>query len=161
MSDEIREAIEQLRREMRAGFAKLGEARSHEERPAGALETGTDGTVSLGALIDALSNLKAGATVWYDFVHLIPTTVASYRGYYDHLALGYGEGQMTVAQLLSNLREALVPGKTYEGWKGGEYQMSRETPVWVANPGESGSTAIVGLRRVYEDYYVLVTEQVD
>lgn len=36
-------------------------------------------------------------------------------------------------------------GKTFYGYKGGEYVMGRETPVWVANYREAGSTAIVDI----------------
>jgi hypothetical protein len=37
-------------------------------------------------------------------------------------------------------------GKTFTGYKGGDYHMDRSTPVWVANHNESGSTAIVDIR---------------
>ena len=161
MSDETLEAIEQLRREMRAGFAKLGEERGAGERQPGDFETTIYDTVALGTLIDALSKLKAGAEVRFDFVYFAPAGLGSYRGYYDHLALGYGTNKMTVATLLEELRGALAPGKTYGGWKGGDYRMTRDTPVWVDNPGESSGTAIVGLRQKYEGLFVLVTRQVD
>lgn len=161
MSDDTLEAIEQLRREMRAGFAKLGEQRDQGERAPGEFETTLYDTVALGTLIDALSKLPAGAEVRFDFVYFAPARLGSYRGYYDHLALGYSTETMTVATLLEELRGALAPDKTYGGWTGGEYRMTRDTPVWVSGSGESSGTAIVGLRRRYEELFILVTRQVD
>ena len=31
----------------------------------------------------------------------------------------------------------------FTGWKGGEFEMDESTPVWVANPGDSGNTGII------------------
>lgn len=42
------------------------------------------------------------------------------------------------------LRSAV--GAAFEGYKGGVFTMSRHTPVWVANYGNAGNTAVVGVR---------------
>jgi hypothetical protein len=104
--------------------------------------------VSLGKLIRLLELEPADNEVRFDFCYNEPTTLASYRGFYDQLALGYR--QMTfdkespqVRTLLDELRQAI--GKTYQGYKGGDFKMDENTKVWVANYGDSGSTAIVGL----------------
>lgn len=102
--------------------------------------------VSLGRLIELLEAAKSDDTVQYDFCGLYPDTLNSYRGYYDHLALGHSEsaGELTkVGMLLTELRSAV--GRVYEGYKGGNYRMSLETPMWVADWGSSHSTAIVGV----------------
>ena len=110
--------------------------------------------IRLGDLIAALERRPAEQWVIFDFGRLIPRKLASYRGYYAELALGYdddwygreprhGEGHVTVRALLIELRSAI--GKTFTGWKGGDYVMNERTPVWAANTGESPSTAIVGL----------------
>ena len=91
--------------------------------------------------------------ICYDFGTAIPTNLDSYRGSYDELALGYkltgydidADHRTTVKakDFLELLKEAI--GKEYTGWKGGEYTMSENTPVWVANSGSSGNTAVVGI----------------
>lgn len=113
----------------------------------------------LGELIDALKRQDQAEAVKYDFVHHGPTTLASYRGYYEDLALGYDEkgNYPTVAELITRLESAI--GEVFTGWKGGDYTMTRDTPVWVANPGESGSTVIVGVEKHL--YVTLITEMVD
>jgi len=45
--------------------------------------------LTLGELIDRLKMMPQDEEVRYDFVHFRPTSVDSYRGYYDQLALGY------------------------------------------------------------------------
>ena len=121
--------------------------------------------LSLGKLIEEIKSCgiwraeKQPKLICFDFGSAIPTSLNSWRGSYDELALGYAlsgyDGQMTVQtdaeRLLTHLKEAI--GKTYEGWKGGHYKMTENTPVWVANVGNSGNTAIIG---VYDDGYRLV-----
>src|ERR1044072_2340918 len=102
--------------------------------------------IALGKLIRLLECEKPDNWVTFDFVGMTPTTIDSYRGDYSHLALGFKaehDESMTVAALLTLLKSSI--GKVFHGYKGGEYKASEDTPVWVANYGESGSTAIVGL----------------
>lgn len=67
----------------------------------------------------------------------------SYRGYYSDLAfdLSTAKGK-TVHELLIECKEAL--GKTYEGWKGGDFTMDKSTPLWVAYEGSTGE-ALMGI----------------
>lgn len=44
-------------------------------------------------------------------------------------------------------------GKTFTGYKGGDFEMSRRTPVWVANYGNAGNTGIVG---IHDDGYSVI-----
>ena len=99
------------------------------------------------------------ANVEFDFEYAYPTGLSSWRGSYAELALnfsfvGYGvEGfskvenfepkDMPVSKFLELLKNAV--GKTYTGWKGGDFIMGKTTPIWVANDGNSGSTAVVGI----------------
>jgi hypothetical protein len=48
-------------------------------------------------------------------------------------------------------------GATFHGYKGGEYEMDDDTPLWVANHGNSGGTAVVGIREESWAIYI-VTE---
>ena len=59
----------------------------------------------------------------------------SYRGYYDELAFVLCE-QVSVQEMLNAARSAV--GKTFFGWKGGEYKMNEWTPVWLVK--EQGCT---------------------
>ena len=109
-----------------------------------------DQPITLGDLIDALAKRPPEDEVVFDFCGLHPTDVDSYRGYYDHLAIGYSTEYkpVKVAALLAELRAA--DGKVFTGYKGGDFRMDRDTPMWVANYGESGSTAVVGVAGDYQ-----------
>lgn len=103
--------------------------------------------ITLGDLIALLEVCDPSDAVRYDFEWAVPTTLASWRGIYRELALGYtiDSTPPTVASLLEQLRGAM--GCTFTGWKGGEFVMDQYTPLWVANPGLSGSTVITGIRQ--------------
>lgn len=89
----------------------------------------------------------------YDFGTAIPTTLHSWRGSYSELALGYKLSgydndedhfaKMTASDLLAELKSAI--GKEFTGWKGGEFVMNEDTPVWVANQGNVGNTGIINV----------------
>lgn len=100
--------------------------------------------LTLGDLISKLKESNPGMTIKFDFCYFCPVSINSYRGYYDHLAIGYEQyKEVTVAQLLT-LCEGAV-GKTFEGYKGGDYKMSLSTPLWVDNYGEMTGTTITGV----------------
>lgn len=102
-------------------------------------------TMSLGELIDSLeaaAQLAPGRDVGFDFLGMVPVRIDSYRGFYDHLALEPGNRRMhsadaPVEKVLQMLKEAV--GGTFHGYKGGVYRMTRETPVWCAFHGDTGS----------------------
>lgn len=114
----------------------------------------SDIQMSLGELISALRRKDPDAIVMFDFVHFSPSGgVHSYRGYYEDLAIGYAVGSDTkVSDLLGWLEKAV--GETFYGYKGGSYTMGDDTPVWVANSNETGSTVIVDV--VDEGWRVLL-----
>lgn len=68
----------------------------------------------------------------------------SYRGYYSDLAFERTEGQISATDLLDICRSAM--GEVFEGYKGGDFQMGQNTPVWIANYGNCGQKimAILG-----------------
>lgn len=127
---------------------------------------------SLGMLIDSVQEAvsrmdrdERGCDVWLDFEHLFPTEFGSWRGSYEELALrftssdfDYETNQMTAHEFLKLCKETV--GKTFTGYKGGEYRMTRDTPVWIANRGNSGETALIGVD--YDGYRLtLITGQRD
>lgn len=92
--------------------------------------------------------------VSFDFEYLHPTSLASWRGIYAELALGFTDSGLapSLPDFLHELQQAV--GREYPGWKGGDYTMSRHTPVWVANPGNAGNTAIIDV--VDAEYEVIL-----
>lgn len=97
---------------------------------------------------------KQDVTVEFDFEYAIPTGLSSWRGSYAELAinfdfLGYSKfNEKAEAMKLKDFTEMLEQsvGKEYQGWKGGEYVMSLDTPLWVANDGNSGNTGVIGVK---------------
>lgn len=99
---------------------------------------------TLGRLIDDLEKILTaeGCVVEFDFGGT-PRDLHSWRGSYEELAIGwshkdYYEGGQTERNIkykdfLAMLEEAV--GKKYQGWKGGWYRMSKDTPVWVSKDG--------------------------
>lgn len=117
-----------------------------------------DGQFTLDDLRRALKKVNPDLRVEYAFGGLMPTGFGSYRGDYGNLALGFREldgrtKAMTVAELIEECEEA--DGQTYQGYKGGDFKMSGNTPVWVANYGDSTGTVIVG---VSDDGYTVRLE---
>jgi len=105
----------------------------------------------LGQLIDLLPEGGTGHVV-LDFPAVLTSSVDSYRGYYSDLALGYEFERAALGgarieppkagELRKDLAHAV--GGTFGGWKGGDFTMTRDTRVWVDNPGDCHSIAIVG-----------------
>lgn len=107
--------------------------------------------LSLGELIAKCEEILRIAdrgdemTVWFDFEYAQPTTLASWRGVYAELALGFdfANSSVLLPAFITMLKSA--DGAVMEGYKGGNYYMGLRTPVWVANYGHAGETAIVGV----------------
>jgi hypothetical protein len=59
----------------------------------------------------------------------------SYRGYYDWLAFELVL-DTTVIEMLRVAED--TNGRTFSGWKGGEFVMSASTPIYVAWRGDCG-----------------------
>lgn len=100
----------------------------------------------LGELIDLLAACDQEASVVFDFARVVPTNFDSYRGYYCHLALGWGKpkDKVLVRELLHAARCALET--TFQGYKGGEFKMFTNTPVWASNYGDCDRYMIIGTR---------------
>jgi len=121
----------------------------------------------LGQIIEKLEAIEDRQyLVYYDFEFAFPTILDSWRGSYCELALGFdfnGYGgslrkdpaAKNADELIEHLRSGI--GETYTGWKGGEFKMNENTPVWVSNPGNNGHTAIVDVQ--VRDYRTLLLTQ--
>lgn len=92
------------------------------------------------------SDRKDEATVYYDFEYFFPRRIDSWRGIYAELALDIQTHSdktepLKLSEFIKLLKDA--DGSEFSGYKGGEFVMSKRTPVWVANYGNSGNTAVV------------------
>lgn len=82
--------------------------------------------------------------------------VISYRGYYDQLAIE-PDGQSTAGILAAALSEAI--GETFQGYKGGDYSMSRNTPVWLSRYGDASGYAVTGVVEAADAVILNITEE--
>lgn len=64
----------------------------------------------------------------------------SYRGYYSDLALERQNPQFA-RELLAELKEKVLD-KELTGYKGGEFLMSADVPLWVATYGSCGKAVV-------------------
>lgn len=83
--------------------------------------------MTLGKLIEALEAMPDGCTVrnlsW----------PKSYRGYYTDIAFDLDDGFVPALELLALAKSCL--GEVFQGYKGGDYAMTKLTPVWIADYG--------------------------
>lgn len=87
--------------------------------------------LTLGALISALEAMPPETRV---------SNICgphSYRGYYSDLAFEQKSGTRPASELLAECRAAM--GKTFEGYKSGDYMMGDSTPLWIAHYGCCGT----------------------
>ena len=69
----------------------------------------------------------------------------SYRGYYECLAFEPADN-VTVGEMLKCAEDSL--GKTFQGWKGGDFKMYEFTDVYIAYEGDCGD----GISHLLLDY---------
>lgn len=113
--------------------------------------------VTLGKMIEAIKHMPGNTPVVFDGGDLGPGSPHSYRGYYSDLAFEGTKG-VTIASFLKDCRDSL--DSTYDGYKGGDFLMDANTPLWWASYGCSGGRAIVDIRDE-QDRLVLVTKEID
>lgn len=113
--------------------------------------------MNLGEIIDGLREVPPGVTVFYSgaIEGQVPGKLNSWRGIYAELALEHclnippattlthDPRRRTVGELLAECEAA--NGKTFKGWKGGDFIMKRDTRVWIDNRGECNE---VGIKRI-------------
>ncbi len=79
--------------------------------------------ITLGVLIDWLERQDPNAVVKHGMVD-----PHSYRGIYSDLAF-QPKLNVSFGQMLNEAKRAL--GNVYHGYKGGEYEVDNNTPVWI------------------------------
>lgn len=89
--------------------------------------------LTLGEVIQRLKAADPDERVALGFRH-----PCSYRGYYEQCAFVLAPN-VTVAEMLAAAESALFA--TFQGWKGGDYEMREYTDCWlVAHPGDCGES---------------------
>lgn len=74
----------------------------------------------------------------------------SYRGYYDCFSVEPAECYVSVQEMIGVLEEAI--GETFTGYKGGEFTMDVDTPVFYAHYGNTGPEITRGfLKAMFTD----------
>lgn len=82
----------------------------------------------LDTLIDANNNLT---------IEGVSREFCSYRGYYQHLAMAESVGRQMAAVAFYNVLSNQL-GKTFQGYKGGDYVMEEDCLLFVAEYGKTG-----------------------
>lgn len=97
----------------------------------------TSSQLTLGELIGRLEEIpNKDLPVSFDGSRYSPSGLGSWRWVYDELAIEYSSDvKVPLSDVLKMLKGGI--GKSYEGWKGGLYQMGLDTPLWVASHGEN------------------------
>ncbi len=113
--------------------------------------------LTLGQLVSKLQATGPECSVRYDFEDDSgPGSLHSYRGYYSDLSLGFAD-VMSVKELLERCNNAW--GTAFEGYKGGQFVMANDTPLWAAQYGCCGR-AITGAKR-YGNILMLESKELD
>lgn len=113
--------------------------------------------MTLGKMIAELEKCDPKANVTLSDT-ISPGMAHSYRGYYSDLAFKPSTKPVTAEAFLRECRNAL--GATFEGYKGGDYVMGADTPLWISEYGTNSGMAIVGLLNQGDDV-VLEIKMVD
>ena len=112
--------------------------------------------LTLGQLIDKLKACDQAKWVIINSSLNYPGYLSSYRGYYEQLAVTIqSKNLVKVAEFLKLCKKAC--GYVFTGYKGGEYLMDTDTPVWASNYGHASRAAIVDVIE-HEDAIVLETK---
>lgn len=111
--------------------------------------------LTLGQLIDELKDVSlidenadgnVSKSIVFDFGYFMPDRIESWRGIPEHLAIGYKTGGQNVeaTKFLEKLESSI--DESFEHYKGGSSKMTIDTPLWVANGSDVGSTIIIGIK---------------
>lgn len=118
--------------------------------------------LTIGELLNLLKDIpftggddKEPITICFDFGSAYPTGLSSWRGSYSELAINYDLGgydndnknqfaHRDLKDFVEELKGSV--GDTYTGWKGGDFTMGLDTPLWVDNDGNCNNTGVVGIK---------------
>ena len=117
--------------------------------------------LTLGKLISHLENSNQYAKVECTN-GISPGEAHSYRGYYSDLAFELNdptEVDLKVKDFLAICRKIL--DTTFEGYKGGDFVMDANTPLWLSNWGEADNVAMMDVVRKNDDTVLIVVKSLE
>ncbi len=100
--------------------------------------------LTVGSLIKMLESVLDRSLPLAFCQGIYPSEFWSYRGYYEDLAVGVTTFPVTVGEWLEKLKDQV--GVKHDGWKGGEYEVTMQTPLWVAAGNRDTGPAITGVK---------------
>lgn len=115
--------------------------------------------LTLGELHKALHEANPDALVLLDAGDTSPDEAHSYRGYYSDLAFRRVSPPIKAARLLIEVVNSI--GETFEGYKGGDFKMDEDTPLWVSSYGTSDGIAMVAITTLPDGNLSITTKQID
>lgn len=114
--------------------------------------------MTLGKLIDILKCSDPNFPVVFGGADAgSPGDEDSYRGYYSDLSFEPSDAEITVSSFLKQCSEAM--GATYHGYKGGEFHMGADTPVWCAAYSHCGNAIMEAQQS--DGKLILITKDVE
>lgn len=118
--------------------------------------TRSDYHLTLGAAIAWLEEVAPGTPATLNVIGT-PGKVDSYRGYYADLAFEPQLEPVTAGEVLADLKAAL--GATFQGYKGGDFLMGEDTPLWVSAYGAASGMAVLSIAMI-DGRAVFMTKQI-
>lgn len=118
--------------------------------------TRKDYHLTLGGLIKVLEEVPKETNIVFSDGTNVGSEM-SYRGYYSDLSFEIQKDIKKASDLLKQCKKAL--NKKYYGYKGGDFLMDADTPLWKSEYGDCGE-AIMG-SVVNNGTLVLVTRKID
>lgn len=112
--------------------------------------------LTLGQLIKILESLPEHFPIKFND-DTYPSNPHSYRGYYSDLAFEPDSKEIIAKDFLKLCQESL--GEIFTGYKGGDFIMNADTPLWKADEGCCGGEAIVDWR-IGGGCVILLTKEV-
>lgn len=94
--------------------------------------------ITLGKLIEILKNYPEKNVIFDNMKY--PSKPHSYRGYYSDLAFEESNRIISSKEFIEVLEECI--DKNFEGYKGSDFKMNKDTPLWKAEYGDFGESII-------------------
>lgn len=112
--------------------------------------------LTIGKAIDLLTAMDAQKPIKYTDGKA-PREAMSYRGYYSDLAFD-DQDAATVGDVLANLEFVLNTELT--GYKGGEFMMHENVPIWRSQYGEASGVAWMDVSD-FGDFAAIITKEIE
>ena len=106
---------------------------------------------NLGNLIEDLSKYPKDAKVYIEPFCLYPTDFGSYRGYYSDLSIEFTteSNGLNCGELLDKAKNCV--GKSFYGYKGGDFEMTKNSVIWISNYGKVSNIILTGVKDRFGD----------